>query len=420
MPSFPSRDSLPTICRALVSFLALLASVPGHAARSVEYYANLSFWESPVQVLRPESPISAAEASTRTHFRVLRDEQARITEISYRLGTQVKDIEGFAGNLYLNAPVTRIQYQGATETHTFFNRLGHPMEASGRSRSVYQLDRFGRYERLHFENSKGERTANGWGVQEYRWDYPADGSVIEERVDAKGVGLVHRGGFEFMRIRMVFDPRGHLSLMQNIDAADAPVNARSGAAQYRYFYDRLGRFIRWEVLDAAGKPALGPTRTAGEENHYRGQDLASIVFFGPQQEPILHDSGAARWHFQRDRFGNVTQLSYTGLNGEKVANKYGVGQMRYHYTRDGMFLTGMSHHDVDGQLIKEPEFGFAQTRITRDARGLIRKLAYLDEQGRQVNRRDSGVAYQTYAYNRQGVRTAVHRFDAAGRPVAAP
>lgn len=405
---------------AFLSIALLCISPFASAASTVEYYATLSFWESPVQALRPESPISVAEAKTRNHFRVLRDEQGRITEFSYRLGDEIRDMEGFFGNLYLNAPLTRIRYEADTETHTFFNRFGFPIEAAGRSKAVYQLDRFGRYKSLRYENAKGEPAANSWGVREYRWEYPGDGSVIEDRVDAKGASMVHRGGFEFMRIRMVFDPRGHLSLMQNIDAAGNLLNSKSGAAQYRYFYDSLERFIRWEVYDAAGRPALGPTKTAGEENRYVGNDLKSITFFGTQGEPVLHDSGAARWLLQHDRFGNTTQVSYTGLKSELVRSSYGVGQTRYHYSVDGRFLTSTSFHDIDGKPVADPEWGFAKTRITRDARGLMRKLEYLDVEGTPVNRRDTGAAYLTYEYDAQGVRTATRHFDVEGRPIQMP
>lgn len=406
--------------RALLAIALLCVASLASAASTVETYATLSFWESPVQALRPESRISAAEAKARNHFRVLRDEQGRITEFSYRLGDEIRDIEGFFGSLYLSAPLTRIRYEGATETHTFFNRFGHQIEAAGRYQSVYQLDRFGRYQSLRYQNAKGEPAANSWGAQAYRWEYPADGSVIEERFDAQGLPRVHRRGFEFMRIRMVFDPRGHLALMQNIDAAGKLLNSKSGAAQYRYFYDDLGRFIRWEIYDAAGQPALGPTKTAGEENRYQGNELESITFFGLQGEPVLHDSGAARWLLQHDRFGNTTQVSYLGLKDEPVRSSYGVGQTRYHFSEDGRFLTSTAFHDIDGKPLADPEWGFAKTRITRDPRGLMRQLEYLDINGKRVNRRDTGVAYQTFEHDAQGVRTATLRFDGAGKPVPMP
>ncbi|WP_374659021.1 hypothetical protein [Inhella sp.] len=406
--------------RALIPTVLLCIAPFAATADTETYYAELSFWESPVQALRPQSAISAAEAQTRSHFRVRRDEQGRITEFSYRLGDEIRDIEGFSGNLYLSAPLTRIRYEGDTEVHTFFNRFGHPIEVAGRSKSIYRTDRFGRYLSLRYENAKGEPAANAWGVREYRWIYPADGSVIEDRVDAKGTRLVHRGGFEFKRIRMVFDPRGHLSLMQNIDAEGQLLNTKSGAAQYRYFYDNLGRFIRWEVYDAQGRPALGPTNTAGEENDYQGHDLASITFFGVQGKPALHDSGAARWLLKHDQFGNTTSVSYTGLKGEPVRNRYGIGQTRYHYAADGRFLNGTSFHDIDGTPVVDSEFGFAATRITRDPMGQVRKLEYLDVHGQAVNRRDTGVAYLTYAYDAKGVRTETLSFDTAGKPVQRP
>ena len=173
------------VFKILFSIGLLLASASSHATSTVQHYAMLSFWESPVQALMPESPISESEAQTRAHIRVVRDEQARITEFSYRLGDKVKDIEGFFGALYMSAPLTRIKYEGSTETHRFFDRLGHQIEAAGSYKSVYQVDRYGRYERLVFENAKGERVGNSWGVHEYRWQYPVDGSVIEDRVDAK-------------------------------------------------------------------------------------------------------------------------------------------------------------------------------------------------------------------------------------------
>ena len=111
-------------------------------------------------------------------------------------------------------------------------------------------------------------------------------------------------------------------------------------------------------------------------------------------------------------------MSYTGLSKERVVNQYVLGQIRYQYSKDGLFLTSTSFHDVDGELINEPEFGFAKTRMTRDSRGLLSKLEYLDVKGALVNRRDSGVASMSYVYNEQGVRIATERFDALGKAVA--
>lgn len=403
------------IFKLLLSTAVLIFATCQRAEAAVEFYDRLSFWESPVQALMPQSPISAIAAKTRAHVRVVRDDQGRITEFSYRLGDELKDMEGFSGNLYMHAPMTRVEYVGSTETHTFFNRLGRQIEVDGLFKSTYQLDKYGRYERLSFENARGDRTTNAWGAHEYRWQYPADGSVIEQRFDSNGTALAHRPRFEFERIRMVFDQRGYLSLMQNIDASGALVNSKSGAAQYRYFYDRAGRFVRWEIFDAAGRPALGPTRTAGEENRYSGNTLESISFFGPDAKPVLHDSGAARWNLQDDEFGNTIRVSYSGLDGKPVLNVYGVGQRHYVYSDDGLFLTGTSYRGLDGELMIEPEFGFSMTRLTRDARHLIAKLEYLDTEGKLVNRRDTGVAYELYSYDERGVRTGTQRFDASAQ-----
>jgi len=216
----------------------------------------------------------------------------------------------------------------------------------------------------------------------YTWDHQPDGSVIEERFSSDGTARIHRPGFEFKKIRLSFDSRGHLSLMQHLDMHGQLINSESGAAQYRYLYDELGRFIRWEVLDADGRPALGPTGTVGETNVYDGLRFASIVFFGVDGQPTLHASNAAAWHMTQDTYGNTTALTFTGLDGQPTLNRSGLGRIQYDFSDDGSQLLSTRYFDLNNTAALHPQLQAHQRVIERDEAGRPSGMKLFDRSGK--------------------------------------
>jgi YD repeat-containing protein len=364
------------------TFIGTVLLLVSHTLIAREYYAGLPFWESPLQPFMFQHAINAEQAAKRVHFKVSRDPQQRVNEVRMRLGEQTIYPDGFWGNIYLHAPVTRISHSDEQEIHRFYNHLDEPVEGWGVWTKVYHKDSYGRHVSLSFRDQQGQAVENAWGIARYTWDHQPDGSVIEERFSSDGTAMIHRPGFEFKKIRLSFDSRGHLSLMQHLDMHGQLINSESGAAQYRYLYDELGRFIRWEVLDADGRPALGPTGTAGETNVYDGLRFASIVFFGVDGQPTLHASNAAAWHMAQDTYGNTTALTFTGLDGQPTLNRSGLGRIQYDFSDDGSQLLSTRYFDLNNTAALHPQLQAHQRVIERDEAGRPSGITLLDTSGK--------------------------------------
>ncbi|MDF2179858.1 hypothetical protein P2G88_16520 [Aliiglaciecola sp. CAU 1673] len=395
----------------LIAAVLFCSSVHANVYRT-QYFADFHFWESPYQPFIGTMPLSEADAKNRAHIQVGYDRLNRIVDIQTRLGKAFKAIP----TLYVHALHTKIDYRDDTEVHQFFDGFGNRISVWGEVwEKHYQKDQRGRYLALTFINKDNQPIENAWGIAAYRWTHEDSGTVIEERVDANGKIKTHRPGFEFERIRLVFDGRGNLRLMQNLDDNNELKASASGAAQYRYFYNTRQGFERWEVLDTEGKPALGPTGTAGEQYTFDEYNWTRIAFFGADGAPKMHASGAANWHAAYDQYGNMTSRWFTDAKLQPVNGQYGFHKRISIWDPSGMRLLRHEYYGKDGNLTRNSD-GVAKVHYLYNDMGLLQEVRNTDEQDRLVNNDWSGYARQTFTYDNQRAQTSSQYFLADGQP----
>ncbi len=404
-----------TTIKSLLTGLLLLIFHAAIGQERSEYYAVLPFWESPITPFKGACPITAEEAMNLVHLQLDYDRENRVIAARVQLGGHLKDFEGFFGHLYINAPLTKITYEGDKEVHRFYDRFENPiMVMDGVFAKTYEKDERGRNIRLSFRSRTGEIASDTFGVVEYLWEYLPGGGVLELRRDAKGALVPLRADFQFLRTRMHFAPDGYVSLIENIDTAGQLVNGHSGAASFRYFYNPQGRFLRWEVYDKAGEPAIGPSQTAGEQNSFDGCYLSDIAFFDRDGNPALHWSGAEIWHFEWDRFGNTTSLSFLDRNRALMNSSNGYAQIRFKWSEDGRFLLSQAYFDASGSPAVHKNTGYHLMENHRDTLGLIRETLYKGTGGAAVNRTDTGEARRSFRYGDTHASLGYQSFDTAG------
>ena len=358
-----------------------------------EYYAVLPFWESPYIPFKGAVPIPEDVAKERIHLQLDYDDRNRVTAAHVKIGMHYKEFEGRFGNLYINAPLTRITYHGNKETHTFFDRFNNQIQVQGNIYTkVYEKDERGRNVKLTFWDEEGNVAVDWYGNATYDWIHEPDGSIIEERRNPEGEITPLRGQFQFLRTRMTFGYDGYFSLLQNIDGQGQLVNAECGASTLRYFYDGQGRFLRWEVYDKNGNKATGPSHTSGEENTFYEYDLQDIIFFDGEGNPAMHWSGCERWHFDIDQFGNRISLIHQDRNGKPMNASRGYAETKMNFSDDGRFLLSQSHFDSDGEHTIHRDYGYHKIEYIRDQSGLILSINYLGTDGTPVERKDSGIS----------------------------
>ncbi len=403
--------------RRLIVILLIYIFVPSATAQHVEYFGDFPFWESPVQMFKGQNHLSRAQAKERQHVRAEFDQHGRLIDVQMRLGDNLKEPAAFFRSLHFHVEHTRVAYEGNQAVQRFFNRFGTRVTVWGSVwEKVYTFDTHGRPVRMDFLGRGGEPVENSWGSAYFIWQHKPDGSVIEERYSLAGKLMPHRAGFEFRRIRMTFAPDGHLALMQNIDEDGKLIESQSGAAQYRYFYDTAGMFLRWEVYDASGQPALGPTGTAGEQYKNGANGFQEIAFFNQAGDRSLHGSGAAYWRGRYDRFGNIVELAFYGVNDEPVLGRSGFHKHLFGWSADGLHLMQRDYVGLDGSAANVTD-GFSRALYVRDSRGLLKETRFFDASGQPVINTYEKAATLRYEYDAGGVRTATSKLDPSGAPM---
>ncbi|KAB7531394.1 hypothetical protein F8C76_07850 [Flagellimonas olearia] len=409
----------------ILAYFAIISNL-GHGQQQngphrSEYYAVLPFWESPYQPVKGGYPITKEEAMHRINLKVDYNTNNQVIATHVRIGKEYKEFEGRFGNLNINAPHTKIIHSPDKEVHHFFDRFGNRVSVMGNVYAkIYEKDALGKNRSLTFTDVHGEPATDWFGVVRYQWFHEPNGSLIEERLDSNGELVPLRGDFQFLRTRMTFDGQGYFGTLENIDSEGNLVNTDNGAAFFKYYYDSQGRFDRWEVFDANGKPAIGPSHTAGEQNVWNGYDLQDIVFFDQEKNPATHWSGAERWHFETDGFGNNTLLEFQDGDGNPKNANGGYSKYVAEWTTDGRFLLSETYLDKEGLKTVHKTSGVHRVEYSRDPLGLILEKRYLDTDHNLMNRKDTGVAIEKRSYHDNHGLNTTELFDVDGNRIQNP
>ncbi|MEZ4972836.1 MAG: hypothetical protein R2820_05970 [Cyclobacteriaceae bacterium] len=403
----------------LLTLLSLQINILAQEISRSEYFAIMPFWESPIVPFRGAYQITEAQAKQRINLKLDYDNQNRIVQASVRLGDNLKSFEGFFGNLYINAPQTKVIYSEQGIRHHFYDILGNQISVQNKIHEKrYETDKYGRNVRLTYFDKDGNQTEDQFGNRSFDWHYNADGSVTELRLDKDGAIVPLRGDFEFLRTRITFGSDGHVNQLQNIDDSGQLVNAKCGAATLKYFYDNFGRFLRWEVYDKEGQVARGPSSTAGEYNTFEGYELQDIVFFDEHNNPATHWSGAEKWRFTSDKFGNKTSLKYLDASNKPINGIRGYAGTTYAWDASGRFLKTQTYINTAGQPMNHPELGYAIVEYIHNAKGLVTEIKYKDEKGEPVANRKNKVSITRYSYSDKGVLTNTTYLDDKGNTIS--
>ena len=403
----------------LVTMICLALAPPAPGA-PIELYSTLAFRESPWADFRGVVRLSPEAAARRNHYRFVRDRHGRLVELSFRLGAQLR-APNHTANLFFRSSMVRISYRDGLEVRRFFDRRGHPVAVAGTVfEERYELDAKGRRSALRFYDAAGEPVESGWGIASYHWRIDPDGSVVEWRKDARGHPVAIRPRFDFGVLRLHYDARGDIALMQNLSRDGGLRENGTGVAQDRLAFDRRGRFLGWNVLDARGRPRRGngPNVARGIVTPDRWGYEAAVRFEGEAGEPIRNAYGWGGSRTVYDDFGNWRARSFYDEQGRplKIAH---LGYHRYVFEWDasGLLNLGMRYLDTEGRPVPHLERGYAEIEYRHDERGNTTAILFLDTAGRPVARTDTGVAQIERRYDSTDRLVEERCFDADGRRV---
>ena len=385
---------------------------PGSPTSPVSTFGNHRF--KPFQFVKQ---LSKEQAEKRIHLKVTYDKFDRITDVQVRQNGDFKELGYIFAPMYVHTVHTKVTYQDDREVHTFFDRFGNQVTGWGDVwRKVYHKNGKGLYSSMEFLSREGKAIENSWGIKNYNWQHRNDGSIVEARYNSKGELQTHRPFFEFKRIRMVFAPDGTLRLMQNIDENDKLVASKSGAAQYLYYYNSINKFTRWEVLDAEGNPALGPTGTAGEFYVHEGTASEDIHFFDKSGKPTKHHSGALIWSVKADKYGNMAERHFLDEKHKRINGRDGFSSLIQQWDENGFKMLSKKYFDKDGNAFNV-DGAFHEISYTYHKNGLVDEVRVKDASGKPAMHTDISASVIKHNYDTKGILRSRTMLDTEGNVV---
>jgi len=356
-----------------VIFLLSAMAMAGSAwAEKVQYHRHMVFRESPFESLRGRHEISAEQAKSSLHHRFRWDDQGRLIEVSRAVGDKLTRNPGSFDGYFWWAPQVRIEYAPGKETRSFYNEAGERIAAHGPVWSMaFTLDAQGRRSRLDYFDKDGKPVEGAWGIQNYRWEHPEPGVLIETRHKLNGESAPLRPNFHFHRVRMEFGHDDLLDMVHNIDENGKLVANPSGAAVDRIVYDPWLNFTRWQVYGVEKRPRNGnePMVAIGEWVYDNLGQAHTLRGFGEHGEDRAMNGSDGPDTFEYDARGNISKQQRRNMKGELLS------EVHMSYSADGSRLEWQRFFDGQGRPTSPPGLppalaGMVAQQMQYDARGL--------------------------------------------------
>lgn len=388
---------------------------PGLNELHTFYYSTLEFVETPLSPLRGSIPITKEEAMRRNHYRFVYNGKHQLVSISFFNGNTARE-PNHTANLFALAHRMEFRYLDGKEILTFFDtKLKSELVLGDCYSFVFTHNELGFKDHLHFLDQQGQRLVNSWGIYEYEWQYLADGSVIENRFDDKGNPVSIRPGFEFHRLRLYFNPSGHIALMQNIDEQGNLLENESGASQDRISTNSQGNFLEWNVLNNQDelKKGNGPNVAIGKQSFDKYGYEVRLEHQDEKGQVIASHYGISIGKTRIDQFGNIQERTFYNEMGLPDVHKIA----KYHklvivWDESGNRRKSLQYFDVNNEACSHHTRGYHKVQYQYDLKERLIKLSYHSPKGDLVNRKDNGRAYSVFSYDGKTSEREVNHFDA--------
>ncbi|MCG8577234.1 MAG: hypothetical protein MI810_20290 [Flavobacteriales bacterium] len=395
------------------------ASANSHAFKEenktqhVFYYSTVEFVETPLSKIKGSVPLSKLDAMNRNHYRFVYNDKNQLLSISFFNGETPKK-PNHTANLFTLSHRMEFEYDDQIETVEFYNNKGDATKVLGNcSKFIYTHDDLGFRNSLYFLDQEGQRVVNSWGIYVYEWEYLDDGSVIEERYDDLNNKVAIRPGFEFYRLRLCFNPSGHIALMQNIDENGNLIENNSGASQDQITTNAMGHFIEWNVLnnDHQLEKGNGPDVAIGRQTFNTYGYETSLEHLDENEQNIASNYGVCKSVTFFDQFGNIKERAFYNESGSPdlhINAKY--HKLIIEWDRRGNRRTSLKYYNIEDKPCEHSDRGYHEVRYEYDVNGRLSKISYLSKDGKLINRKDNGRAYSVLFYD-EGSKPIVRHYD---------
>ncbi len=322
---------------AIILLLAVVSCQSGDktADSGIRYYRHLRFSETPFDLFTGNHEITSDEAQSVNHYKLIYDEDSRLTSIEYMRGDEL--LRGSS----TGASRIRISYEGNKEIHHFFDHNGEPTTWSGVTTAVYELDEYGTRKGLQFLDKEGNLTENRNGIAWFEWQVLPTEQVRENRYNLAGEETVLNEFCPFYELRFSYDDNGWVRDMANYQG-DSMYNCTVencgdiGVSFFAFDYNDAGDLTSFTVRSLTGQLSNLYWGWARFENKYdeNGYTIENVMY-DQDDEPLSGMSVP------------VTQMVYNE-QGSVVERK---------------------NMDIARNLINDPETGVSVVRYVYDETG---------------------------------------------------
>ena len=394
------------------------ASTPGPGVR-VAYFAHMPFRETPFADLRGIYPISAEQSATHKHYRFVYDALNRPVEVSFRLGDELQNLN-VSRNALTFVPVTRIRYENGKEIRTFFDRFMNPTLANGVFREEYKIDNDGNRISLRFFDVGDNPIESNWGIHAYDWSVDKRGTVTETRAGIDGEPVSIRPHFPFYCLKLHYDQRGLLALMENYGKSCERLTLNNmNAAQDKLQYNSSGGIYAWNVYDAQEERSVGngPMVARGIMERDELGHTVREYYEDIDGEIMTNAYGWTNTLARYDTFGNMVARFNHDAEGEKTNNAL-LAYSGYviDYDATGMRRISLAYENADGSPATHLSRGYHSVKTDYDSHGNRIRSRFEDAAGNPVNRKDYCAAVFEYSYDSKNRQTSVRLFDENMKP----
>lgn len=378
------------------------------------YYSTVEFVETPLSEIKGSIPLAKDIAMKRNHYRFEYDNLNRIKTISFFNGKKPRH-PNHTANLFTLAHKMEFTYAKNVENITFYDIKGNPVDVLDNVyRFTYKLNELGYRSQLSFFDKNNNQVENGWNIFEYNWTYHSDGSIIEKRVNKNGDEIAIRPGFEFYRLHLFFNIKGHIALMQQIDADGNMIENESGAAQDNITTNAYGNFMKWEVLDKNNKleKGNGPDIAIGIQTFNEFGYETGLEHRDEHNNLVYSAYGICISKTKFDAFGNIKERKFYGPDSKPANHKLaGYHSLKIQWDSKGNRRTSLSYYGLIDEPALHKSRGYHKVAYQYTKKGLLKQIQYLDTNLKPVNRKDNGVAQVVYNYDKEGKLISTERLN---------
>jgi YD repeat-containing protein len=393
-------------------------STPITAAR-VAYFAHMPFRETPFADLRGVYPITEEQSRKHKHYRFVYDAQGRPVEVSFRLGDDIQNLN-ISRNALTFSPVIRVKYEYRMEIRTFFDRFMNPTLANSVFRELYEVDDDGNRTSLRFYDVEDAQIESGWGIYAYEWSVDKRGTVTETRSDEDGESVSIRPHFPFYCLKLHYDQRGLLALMENYGMTCEGLSLNNmNAAMDKLQYNASGGIYAWNVYDAQENRAVGNAPRVARGIMER-DDLGHTTreYYEDEDGEIMTSAyGWTNTYASFDEFGNMVARFNHDANGKRTNNSL-LGYSGYiaTYDENGEHRTSLSYQNADGSPATHLTRGFHSAKTETAENGNRRWSRFEDSAGNPVLHKIYCAATIEYSYDDRNRRISMRLFDEKDEP----